>query len=397
VEARWPNAAGTFITAKPRGSVDPTRILWQLRRVDGVGDAVAVFRSSLEPDEVRTSGWARVWFYANQTDTLDLMFLPPDPEMGLGQGRFPAPDSLTEAVLAHELAQALRKGIGDAVTIRHRPFRVVGIWEPSARVPGNFAQITAVAAEAILPPDSLVPYQFVVVPADEQDATQLARRIWQSMPELELVSPDWELAQALRERAVLLLALGGAIILALLLSWPLLSDLAHTPEVSPTLVALLSGAGGCAAAWAATVFINRYAAHTLGLSPCQMTWRLAAAALTATACMGQLASWRLLRWSWPMRWVATATVLALCGTGVVTVGTLSESLHVSLDAAWPTRTRRDGWAPGQRQECSMACTLRAAREHCPCRTVWTIGAATPWTPTASTRRSSAMISPGTRS
>jgi len=333
VEARWPNATGTYITVKPRGSVDSTSVLWQLRRVDGVCDAVAVFRSSLEPDEVKTSDWAQVWCYANQADTLDLMFLPPDPKLGLSQGRFPAPDSLTEAVLAHELAQALQIGVGDAVTIRHRPFRVVGIWEPSARVAGNFAQITAVAAEAILPPDNRVPYQFVVFPADEQDATQLARRIWQSMPDLDLVSPDWELAHAGRERAVLLLALGGAIILALLLSWPLLNDLAHTPGISPTLLALLSGAGGCAAAWATTLLINQYAAHTLGLTPCQMTWELGAAVLAATVCMGQLASSHLLRWSWPTRWVATATVLALCGTGVVAVGTLSESLHVSLDQA----------------------------------------------------------------
>ena len=333
VEARWPNAVGTYITAKPRVSVDPTRVLWQLRRVDGVGDAVAVFRSSLEPDEVKTSDWTQVWFYANQTDTVDLAFLPPDPKLVLGQGRFPAPDSLSEAVLAHELAQALRKGVGDTVTIRYRPFRVVGVWEPSARVPGNFAQITAVAAEAILPPDNHVPYQFIVFPADEQDATQLARRIWQRVPDLELVSPDWELAQALRERAVLLLVLGGAIILALLFSWPLLNDLAHTLGTSPTLVALMSGAGGCAAAWATTLLINQYAAHTLGLTPCQMTWRLGAVVLTATACMGQLASRRLLRWSMAKRWVATATVLALCGTGVVAVGTLSESLHVSLDQA----------------------------------------------------------------
>jgi len=332
-EARWPNAAGTHIITKPCGPVDPANVLWQLYRVDGVGDAIAVFRGSLEPDEVEDTGWANVWFYANQTGTSGSAFLPPDPTLGLGQGRFPRPHSLDEVILGHELAQALRVDVGGTVTIRHRSFRVVGIWEPSGRLPGNFAQLSALAAEAILPPDDRVPYRFIVIPADRQDATKLARRIWQEMPDLEVVSPQWELANTMRERVVLLLALTGTVILALLLGLPLLGDLARMPDTSPALIALVSGAGGLATAWATTLLINQYAAHTLGLTPFRVTLRLAVVVLATSVGIGLLAAQRFLRRSWSVRWTATALVLALCGTGMATVGSLGESLHVSLGQA----------------------------------------------------------------
>jgi hypothetical protein len=335
-EARWPNAAGTYISITPLSSTHAVETLWQLQRVDGVRDAFAVFRGELTQDEIEGTGWLNVWFYANQTDVPALAFLPPDPVLGLLRGHLPDVHSPDEAVLSYELAQALRLGVGDALTIREHHFRVAGIWGPSTRLTGDFVQISAAAADAILLSSSEGPHHYVALPATDRDAAEVANRIWHTILDVEVLAPDWEVARAGHERAVLIVTLGGAVVLALLLSLPLLANLPLQRGTSTVVVALLSGIGGLGAGWIATLVANLYARHTLGLTPLQVTPRLAVAVLAGVAGMGLLAARLGGRWPWPVRYIATALVLALCAAVLVTLGALNESLSLALSEAQRT-------------------------------------------------------------
>jgi hypothetical protein len=335
-EARWPNAAGTYVTVMPQTPVHTADILWQLRRLDGVHNAFAVFRGDLTPDEIEGTGWLDVWFYANQTDTPELAFLPPNPMLSLQEGHLPAMHSPNEAVLGYELAQALRLEVGDTVLIRQRALRVVGIWGPSAHFPGNFAQISSAAAEAMMLSSSDGPHHFVVLPAIQGHAEEVANRVWRTIPEVEVLSPSWELARVRHEHAILSLTLGGAVMLNTLLSLPLVASLSLKRDISAVRIALLSGLGGLVAGWMATVAANLYASSTLGLTPLHVPPRLAIAVLAGSAGMGLLARRVKGPWSWPMRYVGTALVLALCTTAVVTLGSLNEALNLSLSEAQHT-------------------------------------------------------------
>jgi len=332
VEARWPNAAGSYITATPQEAVDAAGILWQLRRLDGVQDALAVFRADLVLDETLDTGWSSVWLLANQTDAADLAFLPPDPAQKLWQGRLPAAGSTTETVLSYELAQILGLQVADTLRIQDVPFTVVGIWGPSARVPGNWAQVSLVAAEAILSS----PDHFVVVPMDAREVTDVARRIWQKMPDLTILSPEWEMARMHRERTLLGAVLGVAVGFFLLLAAPAWSLHHAGHEGSTMLAALVSGAAGLAVGWAATTLANLYLRDTLALTPLRVTPRLAVAVLAAAVLVRLLGALLPFRRFWSLRCAAATFVLTLCAAALVAVGALSESLHLSLSEAQRT-------------------------------------------------------------
>ncbi len=351
-EARWSNPAGAVIAVRPLDATLAADTLWQLRRIDGVGDAVAVFRGELAPEDVEDTGWRTAWFYANQADTASLVFLAPDPALKLHRGRLPDLHSPDEAVLSYELAQSLRLGLGDELMIHQRSFRVVGIWGPSVRIPGDFVQISLAAAEAITLSSGNSPYHFLVLPEQGWDVTELAHRIRNRLPNVEVSAPDWELGRARHERSVLLLALGGAIVLAVLLSLPVLGDLAADPTISTLRIALLSAVGGLSAGWIVTLAVNLYARQTLGLTPLQVSLRLAIAVISAAAGMGLLAARIGKRWSWPVRAGTTALVLILCSVAMVAVGALNESLTLSLNEA--QRAAAD-WVtlPGARADGSL--------------------------------------------
>ncbi len=330
-EARWPNAAGAYITVTPLGAADATGIQWQLHRLDGVQDAVAVFRGELPLDETLDTGWSSVSLLANRTDTPALAFLPPDPSLRLWRGRLPAADSADEVVLAYELAQNLDLAVGDSLLLRDRSLTVAGIWRPSARLPGNWAQVSAPAAGTGLL--STLDH-FVVVPAagGAGEVTALARRIWQKMPDLAVLSPQWEVARAARERLLLAVVLAVALAFLLLLAMPAWAP--GAVHQGPALwSALLSGAGGLAAGWAIATLANVYARNTLGLTPFQVTPRLALVAIGLSGLVWLLAALLPFRRFWLLRSAATVLLLALAGAVVVAVGMLSESLSGSLDAA----------------------------------------------------------------
>jgi hypothetical protein len=241
-------------------------------------------------------------------------------------------------VLAYELAQVLGLRVGDLIQISSRSFTVVGIWGPSTRSSGNVAQVSAAAAEAILP--SVSPDHFVVVPADRREVTQVARRIRQKMPDLAVLSPEWEIARAQRERVLLSMVLGAAVAFLLLLAAPAWANGGAGRQGPTILAALFSGAGGLALGWLIAAVANVYARNTLGLTPFQVTPRLAVAALSLAGLVWLLGRLLPFRRSWPLRCAATVLLLALCSAALVTVGTLSESLGLSLSQAQSAATDR---------------------------------------------------------
>lgn len=336
-EARWRNPAGSCITATPLDSVDAPTTLWQLRHIQGVRDAVGVLEGSLSLDDAKAIPWAIVRFYATQTDRSALAFLPPDLTLELYQGRLPDPMSTDEAVLSYELAQILRKQVGETISTDQRSFDIVGIWGPSARLAGNWLQISAAAVQSLspLPPQ---PTHYVVLPEREQDVTTVAARIWHALPQLEVLSPAWEQSRARQERTVLVLAVVGAWLLALLVTVPFLGDLSSSLGTSPWITSLTAGAAGLTAGWLLILLGNGYAQSTLGLTPLQLTPRLACAELIVCALAGLLASHRSLGMSWTMRGVTMALTLTLCATGMVIIGAIHESLNLSISEAERTAT-----------------------------------------------------------
>ncbi len=331
-EARWPHTAGRYVTVMPRGAADTTGLLWQLRRMEGVRDVVAVFRGSLLPDEVKGTAWGNIWFYANQTEDSRLAYLAPDPALKLYRGQLPDLYSLNEAVLSFELATALRLGVGDKLTIQGRSFSVAGIWGSSSHLPGNFVQISLAAAQALPLSGAGDLHHFAVFPASEADIEDVALRIWNKTPSVEVLSPEFELAKADHERTALLLSLAAALVLAVLLSVPLLAsrEVVQHPAVVMRL-AVLSGGAGLAAGWGVAAVGNLYARRTLGLTAFLLTPRLAVVLLAFAAGLGLLSAMLRSRLPRPVSYAVTALVLALCAAVLVTVGTLNESLSMALD------------------------------------------------------------------
>ena len=336
LEGRWPHAAGAYITVTPPSSLPAADILWELRRIDGVRDAVAVTRGSLLASDIKGSGWEVAWYFANQTDTSALAFLAPDPLLRLQQGRLPETQSTDEAVLGYELAQRLGLRAGSTILVHERPFRVAGIWQPSGRVPGNFVQFSAAAADGLALADSGGLAHVLVLPQAGRDADAVAREIWRKLPQVNVLAPVWELARVQQEHTTLLLAAGGTVLLALLLCLLLLGSWQAAQGESKLGLALVSAAGGWVAAYGVAFLINAYAARALGLTPLNLSLRVSLSVIAAAAAIGWL--FERFRGSVPptLRYVATIAVLALCTLGIGTLGALNESLSLALDEAQRT-------------------------------------------------------------
>ncbi len=339
-EARWQNEAGDWITVTPLSQMAATDAMWLLQRVEGVQEVVAIFRADAQLDAVEPVPWASVDLYAVQPSSTATGFSAPTPSLQLLRGRPPGAQALGEAALSYEVALALRRRVGDVLAVRGRDFEVVGIWEPSARVSGNWVQVSPVAAESLPQAVSASAHHYLVKPEAGWDAADAAAQIWRSLPDMQVVSPAWERAQARQERVVLCLALSLAVLLTLLLDVPLLGDLRNEWSAATLPVALLSGGAGLAAGWTVVVFANGYARDTLGLTPLRLTLRLVAM-LVAVALAGLLLSMRCPRhWPWSVRSCLAAVALALCGGAVVAVGALAESLNLAIVDAQQTAADR---------------------------------------------------------
>jgi len=339
-EARWPNEAGNWITVTPLSQMEATDAAWLLRRVQGVHEVVTVLRTDAQLDAVEPVPWASMDLYAIQSSDAAAEFTAPVPSLQLLRGRPPGSHALDEVVLSYEVAHALRRQVGDTLAVRGCDLEIVGIWAPSARVSGNWVQVSPIAAKSLLRSVSASAQYYLVRPEAGRDSAQVAARIWRSLPGMEVVSPAWERAQARQERFLLCLVLGFAVVLSLLLNVPLLADLCHESSAAPLPVALLSGMTGLAGGWAVLVFANGYARDALGLTPLRLTLRLVAG-MAAVILVAVLASRRCpRRWPWALRSGLAAIAVALCGGALVAVGALAESLDSIIVSAQQTAADR---------------------------------------------------------
>jgi hypothetical protein len=243
-EARWPNPAGAWITVTAPGNMNPVDSVRRLRLVEGVQDALAVLARDAPLDEMEEIPWSGIALYAVQSAGVDTV--PPIPLFKMAQGRLPAPLSLDEVALSYEVARVLRRHVGDVLPIVGRRLQVVGIGIPSARWPGNWLQVSASAAERVSPASGLRVDHYAVKPDGTRSPAEVAARIWQTMPEMGILSPGSELSVARQERAVLLIAVCSAAVLALLVSLPLIGDLGPAGSRTVLPVALAAGAGALA-------------------------------------------------------------------------------------------------------------------------------------------------------
>ena len=329
-EAGWQNEAGDWITVIPLSQMAATDTMWLLQHVEGVQEVVAIFRADAQLDAVEPVPWANVDLYAVQPSSAAKGFSAPMPSLQLLRGRPPESQSLSEAALSYEVAQALRRRVGDILAVRGRDLQVVGIWEPSARVSGNWVQVSPIAAESLPQSVSTSAQHYLVKPEAGRDVAEVAAEIWRSLPGMQVVSPGWERARARQEQTVLCLAVGFAAILALLLNVPLLGDLHNKWPAAALPVALLSGGAGLAAGWAVIVFANGYARDTLGLTPLRLTLGLAAVLMAVPLVMVLLCMRCPRHWPWSARSCLAAVTVALCGGVVVAVGALTESLNLAI-------------------------------------------------------------------
>ncbi len=331
-EARWQVPAGGYVRVWPAGNLDALEMVWQLNRLDGVRETVAVFRGSLLPEEYSVTGWATVSFVANGTGAASLAFLPPDPTLTLWKGRVPQDQSLDEALLAYELARSLGLGIGDTLLIRGFPFSVVGIWGPSGHLSGDWVQISAAAAELVDPSSTRSASYWLVIPSNNGEAWSIASRIRQRWLDVEVTSPRREMESARRERIVLLATVLVAMMLALLLGVPACQSVVAGSSTQGAGLVLAAATGGIVLGWAVTTFANLYSRVTLGLTPFSVTPGVVFGALLVAAAIylpGRLLAAKRLN----LRPVFTAVLLCLCAAVVMVAGSLRESLNLTLSTA----------------------------------------------------------------
>jgi hypothetical protein len=228
-----------------------------------------------------------------------------------------------------------------------------------------------------------------VILAPGYDAETVAQRIWDQVPEVEVLSPAQERAE--REQTMLALDLvvvygvlltvlvGGAVTVNATLIAP--REVIHhsrfslLPVYQPALAALAGGLGGLLAGWLAVLGLNAYTVHTQARTLFIVTPRLAGGVVLLSALMALAAGiWPAL-WSQPRPCPEPAlskvegqsrreqiqdspvsnlrspisTVLAVLGValvipGVMLVGSLVESLYCSLEEGQRVAANRIGLA-----------------------------------------------------
>ncbi|MDH4136240.1 MAG: ABC transporter permease, partial [Anaerolineae bacterium] len=261
-------------------------IIRKLWRVEGVQGVAATFRGSFKPEEERHDPTARLPDIVQSTwsDLPGLEFPLPSGRFSTSAvltGRLPSAPSASpgfranEAVIGYELAQRLGKKVGDTLVVNEHLLVIVGIWQPSVLSPGNVVQVPYDTIQPWLPRSERGFDEMTVVLAPGYDAETVARRIWDEIPQVEVLSPAQERAE--RRQAVLALDLvvlysvlltvlvGGATTINATLmasrraAGPSRSSL--LPVVQPLLAALAGGLGGLVAGWLAVLGLNAYTVH----------------------------------------------------------------------------------------------------------------------------------------
>jgi hypothetical protein len=414
-------AAVPSITVRPLSTNLPSQeaVIRKLQHVEGVQGVTATFRGSFKPEEERHSPVTRL------PDTIQGTWSDwPGLEFPLPSGQFPTSAGLTgrlpqlasnselsnEAVIGYELAQRLGKQVGDTLVVNEYPLVIVGIWPPSVLSPGNVVQIPYDTIRQWLPrrsPElvegsergpalSMVEGfdEMTVILAPGYDAETVAQRIWDQVPQVEVLSP----AQERAERRQAILALDLAVLYSVLLTVlvggattvnatlmaaqhgkrsdlpgfyprfgssgagkadqkPYNQRVKETSEVfgtvQPFLAALVGGLGGLLAGWLATLGLNAYTVHHQARTLFIVTPRLAGGVVLLSVLVGLAAGvWPAL-WTWlrPLR--SPSLILpglavlgvALATPGVMLIGALVESLYCSLDEGQRVAANRIGLEP----------------------------------------------------
>jgi putative ABC transport system permease protein len=414
------SAQGGPLSASPTSQEAIIRKLW---RVEGVQGVAATFRGSFKPEEERHDPTTRLpdTIQGTWSDLPGLAFPLPSgrfsasavltgrlPQSGLnpstprqardeaGSGRRSgqaSPADINEAVIGHELAQRLGKKVGDTLVVNEHPLVIVGIWQPSTLSPGNIVQVPydtiqqwlsrAERSPALSKVEGAVEGfdEMAVILAPGYDAETVAQRIWDQVPEVEVLSPAQE--QAEREQTMvaldsivlysvlLTILVGGAVTVNATLIAPrevtYHSRLSLLPMYQPALAALAGGLGGLLTGWLAALGLNAYTVHTQARTLFTVTPRLAGGVVLLSALMGLAAG------VWPALWCQPrpcpeqsrreqiqdspvsslqspiSTVLAVLGValvipGVMLIGSLVESLYCSLDEGQRVAANRIGLA-----------------------------------------------------
>lgn len=321
----------TWVHVWPQNGHGATELVGRLRRVDGVGAAVAVYRGNLAPDEYAATGWKAVYYLANRTDAASLAYLPPDPALTLWKGKLPDLSSPDEALLAYELATSLGIDVGDTINVRGFPFQVVGVWGPSAHISGNWLQVSSAGADLIDSSSADVASYVVVLPAAKNEAQQVAARIRDRSTDLEVSSPDWEQAASRRERMVMVAAMALATVIGVLLG-TLAVGASEAPTEMSFWVVIAAGASGLTQSWVVSTFADWYARSTFGLTPLTVDRRVVGVALLLALLIYYLGRLPVARQA-GFHFATSTALFCLSAALVVIVGGARESLTLSLNSA----------------------------------------------------------------
>jgi len=126
------------------------------------------------------------------------------PPPRVADGRLAAAPGSDEVVLGSQVARVYRAAVGDPITLRGRPFRVVGVLEPTLTGPDSFVFMSFPSAQRLLIDSEPLLRRLVMVPganllpiataaavfwANGEDPEAVAARIREHLPDLSVVSP----------------------------------------------------------------------------------------------------------------------------------------------------------------------------------------------------------------
>lgn len=168
-----------------------------VRRVPGVGCTLTRLWSRLEEptEEGRSSQQAPERLWAMDSDVPGLEYGPPLVSGRLLKGRKPTSGATNEVLLDFELAQAHGWDTGDTIGIRGRPFVVAGILErpPLSTERNAYVDYQTLRTILRMPADYLSTLE--VLPEPGKDATELAARIQELVPEVRVETPEQRMQQ----------------------------------------------------------------------------------------------------------------------------------------------------------------------------------------------------------
>lgn len=298
-----------------------------IRQVPGVAGTVTTLWGSLaDPEEERETGFQLIPedVAAMDSDLAGMDYGPPLVNAKLLAGRRPGPNTMNEALLDFDLAQAHGWEVGDTISIRGRPFTVVGILErlPLGSTRNAYINYYVLRNLLHIPPDDI--RNLDVIPGPGQDLTALAARIEEAVPAMRVETPEQRMEVLRREWGLLGAIAGVSVGLALLagtltiVNTMLMSVRERRHEIGlkkalgassgdvvleflleAGTLGMLGGGIGVLLAWFLVMGANHFTSTRWGLALLNLTPRLALSAVAFTALLGALAgaypAWRAAR------------------------------------------------------------------------------------------------------